>query len=182
MKRIVISCGSKNGSSNYIAKKIISKINDTKLINLSDMFINFCDGCLTCDDTGICHFDDDMQNILEKIKVAKTLVFVTPTRWNLLSGELKVFMDRLNPFAVPEILANKNAAIFVVGQTDTETSQSINCAIKSVEFFCNSANIEVLYTHSFGNCLNINDIISKEEEIEESIKNFVAVLERKSLF
>ncbi|MCM1269852.1 MAG: flavodoxin family protein [Faecalibacterium sp.] len=181
MKKIIISCGSKNGSSNYISKKIISKINNTELINLSDMFINYCDGCLTCDDTGICHFDDDMKNILEKIKVTTTLIFVTPARWNLLSGEFKVFMDRLNPFAVPEILANKNAAIFVVGQTATETSQSINCAIKSVEFFCNSANIEVIYTHGFGDCLNVNDTISKEQEIEESIKKFVTILERKSL-
>ena len=41
--------------------------------------------------------DDEMREILEKVKSADTIVFVTPIYYYELSGQLKTLLDRLNP-------------------------------------------------------------------------------------
>lgn len=176
MKNLLLTCGSKNGCSAYISEKILAEIENIEQINISDMSINYCDGCLTCDDTGICHIKDDMNLLIGKVKIAETIIFITPVRWNLLSGNLKVFLDRLNPLAVPGILCGKKAAVFAVGQTNMETSESISSAIQSVKYFCDSADMRLIFQQGFGNCLKITDVFSQECEIENSIRNFRTIL------
>ena len=41
------------------------------------------------------HVDDDFVTIVDKILMAKTIVFVTPVYWYAMSGPMKIFFDRL---------------------------------------------------------------------------------------
>jgi multimeric flavodoxin WrbA len=134
---------------------------DVELIHLKDLKIEFCDGCLTCDTEGECHHNDDMKVIINKLVESDGFIFGTPVRWNLLSGELKVFLDRLNPVAVTEKLRGKRAILFVVGQSNEENIDSIYMAKKSLQFFCDSAGIDVIESVEAIDCLNSNDLISK---------------------
>ena len=134
---------------------------DVEFIHLKDFNIHICDGCLTCDESGLCHINDDMNKIIERVKEVDGFIFGTPTRWSLLSGELKVFFDRLNPLAVPELLKGKKAVIFATGQTHGNDAVSIKLAADSIKYFCENAEIDVIDVVLAEDCLDADDLISK---------------------
>jgi multimeric flavodoxin WrbA len=143
---------------------------DVELIHTRDLTLAFCDGCLSCDKTSACHIDDSMTAVISSMLAADGLIIGTPVRWALLSGELKVLFDRLNPLAVPQKLKGKKAIVFAVGQSTQEQDDSVKLACDSVITFCNSAGIDVVSTVlSFG-CLEPNDLIEKSPEVLNNCK------------
>lgn len=134
---------------------------NVELLHLKSLDINRCDGCLKCDKTGECHIKDDMKDILPRILEADGFIFGSPARWSLLSGELKTFIDRLNPIAAAESLKGKMAVIFAVGQTKGKDALSIGRTADSIKFFCENAGIEVVDTVIAKGCLNRDDLITK---------------------
>ena len=182
MKNVLILVGSaRNGNSLFAAKQIEKQISemefiDSEIIQLSNYEIHCCDGCLECDSTSKCHYDDDVENLLEKVKKADGIVFISPTRWSLLSGDMKVFMDRLNPLAGKEILDNKKSFLIAIGQTNSEESDSISKALESLRFFSDDAGFEFIDSFAFENCLDSNDLsktITSIDEFNEKIKNYL---------
>lgn len=102
MKNIVIVSSSLriNSNSEILAKKceIGAKIkNNVEFISLKNKKIEFCRGCLACQKTQKCVINDDVFEIMNKIKKADVLVFATPIYYYGLSGQLKTLLDRLNP-------------------------------------------------------------------------------------
>jgi len=71
---------------------------DTELINLVDLDIKPCIGCL-CDEQKACRYpcviDDDMRELYDKILEAKGVIIATPIYWFAPSGLTKNFIDRL---------------------------------------------------------------------------------------
>jgi len=149
---------------------------DVELIHLKDVDVKMCDGCLRCDEEGECYINDDMKEILLRIKEADGLIIGTPSRWSLLSGELKVLLDRLNPLAVPELLKGKKAIIFAVGQSSSKDDNSIKLAAESIKTFCESAGITVVSEVYAENCLGPEDLIVKHPEVLEQCKNSANIL------
>lgn len=163
MKIVGIVGSNRRGNTLEMVKEACNAISskaDVKLIMLGDLTFSFCDGCLKCDDTGECHIDDDMKVAIEQIKAADGLIIGTPARWGLMSGELKSFLDRLNPLAKPESLSGKKAVAFAVGQSeeDTDDAESVRLACASVETFCENSGIEIIDTVLVYNCLEVGDI------------------------
>jgi multimeric flavodoxin WrbA len=101
-----------------------------------------------------------MKAAVKAIKLADGLIIGSPARWGLLSGELKSFLDRLNPLAGPESLSGKKAIVFAVGQSeeDSEDAESVKLACKSMETFCESADIEVVDRVCAFGCLGSHDV------------------------
>lgn len=168
MKIMAIIGSARKGNSfsmvQSIKETILNAGVELEVVHLRDFSMEFCDGCLSCDETGRCHLNDDMSSIVEKVRDADGLVFASPARWSLLSGDMKVFIDRLNPLAAIEALANKKAIIFVVGQTKGEDN-SISIAAESIESFCDNAGIQVIDKVLAYGCL-----MEKEIDNETSLK------------
>lgn len=173
MRIIAIVGSNRRGNTYAMVEAACHGLNDSEveLIHLKDLNIKPCDGCLTCDETGACHLMDDMEKILPRMKIADGFIFGTPARWSLLSGELKVFFDRLNPLASPQSLNGKKAIVFAVGQTEGDEAISIKNTVKSIEYFCDNAGIEVVDTLSVDGCLSPNDLITKKPEILKKCKS-----------
>ena len=167
--RIVALVGSTRRGNTYAmvesACHVLSSESDVELIHLKDTSVHFCDGCLSCDETGECHIQDGAIEIVRSLSAADGLILGTPTRWSLLSGELKVLFDRLNPLAVSETLAGKKAVVFAVGQSKPEDSKSVELACRSVVNFCENAGIEVVRTVLAFECLNQGDLIEKHSTV-----------------
>jgi multimeric flavodoxin WrbA len=144
----IIGSNRKGNTSTMVnhAIKYIESRADVFPIFLGDLNFKPCDGCLQCDETGECHYNDDMAKIIDKIKAADGLIIASPARWGLMSGELKCFLDRLNPLAAPELLSGKKAVVFSVGQSNEEDdgAASIKSSCESVVTFCDNADIEVV--------------------------------------
>lgn len=138
----------------------------TELILLSELDLEMCDGCLECDETGRCHIDDGMNEINEKLAAADGIIFGTPARWRLLSGNLKVFLDRTNPLAVPKKLFGKKAGIVAVGQTSGPEADSIRDAANTIRLYCEDNNMDVVGIVIGEKALNKGDILKNEEALE----------------
>lgn len=171
----IIGSNRKGNTSTMVnhAIKAIESHADVYPIFLGEMNIKPCDGCLQCDDAGECHYDDDMAEIIEKIKSADGLIIGSPARWGLLSGELKCFLDRLNPLAAPELLSGKKAVVFSVGQSneDDEGADSIKSCCESIVTFCDNADIEVVDKVLAFGFLNSTDLDESYASVLEQCKN-----------
>ena len=103
MGKVVIVTSSLRGKSNsdILANKVMEGAkeagHDVEVISLKGKNIKFCIGCFTCAKTGECVLKDDVKEMLLKVKNADTLVFVTPIYYYEMSGQLKTFLDRMNP-------------------------------------------------------------------------------------
>lgn len=172
MKKIVIVSGSMRvGNTLGIAKfyeEEFQKLGySTHIIALSDKQYTFCNGCLACDETQECVIRDGFELVIDELREANLIVFGTPTRWRLLSGELKTFLDRLNPYAAVEGYAGLKTFVYAVGQSDNDAIDSIKTAANSVCSFALDAGMEVLGTQVFCNLLSENDFVDVEKDIRD---------------
>jgi len=173
MSRCLIIVGSRrNGNSLKLGKKLKEELKKERIIaNIivpGNQKIYVCTGCMDCDSSGKCDFYDDMISNIEKVEKCDTLIFITPTRWNLLSGDIKIFMDRLNPLYVPKKLEGKKAIAIAIGSTDKEQF-STKGAISSIDSFCENSKMNLILKYEFNNCLDFDDILDKREEINKMI-------------
>ena len=72
------------------------------LVLLRKLDVKPCNGCLACEKggdkrKGICKIRDDMAALLPRMLEADVVVFGTPVYFEMLSGQLKIFMDRTCP-------------------------------------------------------------------------------------
>lgn len=115
MKNVMIisSTPRVNGNSeilaNEFARGTIDAGHNTEVIKLRDYKLNYCLGCYACHKTGKCIHKDGMNEIAEKIVNADVIVFATPVYFYSMSGQLKVFIDRLVP-----IYTKINADIYLI--------------------------------------------------------------------
>jgi len=178
MKILAVCAGRKDGNSSEMVNHAIRTANvaaDIEVMHLGSKNILFCDGCLTCDETGKCHINDDMTPIISQIDNYEAFVFATPARWSLLSGDMKTFIDRLNPLAANQKLDGKKAIVFAVGQSEKDDSESIQLAAESVKHFCDNANIEVVDCVIAVNCLQPRDVCLYTDALKKCHKALTAL-------
>ena len=101
-KVLVISTSLRaKSNSDILADRLIAGAKDVghevEKISLKGKEIKFCIGCLSCQKKQKCVLKDDVAEILDKVKNAETLVFVTPIYYYEMCGQMKTLLDRLNP-------------------------------------------------------------------------------------
>ncbi|MDO4426227.1 MAG: flavodoxin family protein, partial [Planctomycetia bacterium] len=67
------------------------------IVRLNEMRLGYCQGCYACTKTGKCFQNDGMNELAEKVRQADVLVLATPVYFYTMSGQMKVFIDRLVP-------------------------------------------------------------------------------------
>lgn len=177
---LIIVGSRREGNSYYLAKKVKEALDreriTSSIIVPGNQTIHVCTGCMDCDQSGKCDFTDDMEDNIEKIKDEEILMFITPTRWNLLSGDLKIFIDRLNPLYSSRGLKNKKVIIVSIGAKGKEV-YSTESSTSSLRSFAESSLMKVVLTKDFNDCLDASDLSqNKSLEVEnfiEEVKNIV---------
>jgi multimeric flavodoxin WrbA len=88
----------KNGNSEQLLRKIIQGIEQNsgkwEFIRLAELDIHPCIGCGSCEKTGNCVFDDDMQPLYKKIGHADRIIIGSPIYFYSVTAQTKVFIDR----------------------------------------------------------------------------------------
>lgn len=102
MKKIAIisSTPRKNGNSEILAEEFArgaSEVGQVKTFYVRDIKPEFCRGCLACQKTAKCVIGDGMNEVCDEISKSDVLVFATPIYYYSVSGQMKTFLDRLNP-------------------------------------------------------------------------------------
>ena len=110
-----------NSNSEILAKELVKgakRNSNVELINLKDYEIQYCKGCLACQNTGRCVIDDGVKDIIDKVKNADVIVFTTPIYYYSISGQLKTLLDRLNPLYVSDYKFREIYLITTCADTD----------------------------------------------------------------
>lgn len=94
-----------------ILKGLKENNHEIKLIDLRNIKMEFCRGCMSCQTTGRCAIKDDINGILPLVNESDTILFVTPIYYYSVSGQLKTFLDRLNALYVSEDRQFKNVYV-----------------------------------------------------------------------
>lgn len=178
---LIIVGSRREGNSLKLAKMISDKLEgsriNTRIIVPGNQLIHLCTGCMDCDKNGVCDFNDDMISNIELVKKEDLIVFITPTRWNLLSGDIKIFLDRLNPLFSSKALKGKKAIIISVGSKPKDVYSSYS-ASTSLRYFVESAEMDCVLTHDFTDCLNVSDLLMKDKEIDTLLDDIKTIAEK----
>lgn len=128
---IVSSTPRKDGNSDILAEEFARGAKEAghnvKKINIREIELKFCIGCMSCMTSGKCVINDSMNSLYEPIKNADVLVFATPVYYYEMSGQLKTFLDRLNPLYSQE---NKFRQVYVIA-TSAEDDRSAMDGVES---------------------------------------------------
>ena len=101
-KVVVISTSMRAGSNSHaMAEQFAAGAkaagNEVETISLRGKEIKYCIGCLSCQRTGSCVFNDDVPAIMESVLNADVVCWATPIYYYEMSGQMKTLIDRLNP-------------------------------------------------------------------------------------
>lgn len=80
---------------------------ETEIIDLCDFRVTPCTACEGCSFNGICVYEDDVPAIVERMKEADGIVFASPVYIDNVSGQMKIFFDRLADTIHYQVLAGK---------------------------------------------------------------------------
>lgn len=160
-----------NSNSEVLAKQFVKgaeKNNNVELINLKDYEINFCKGCLACQNTGKCVINDEVKDIIDKVKNSEVLVFGTPIYYYSVSGQLKTLLDRLNPLYVSDYKFRDVYLLTTCADEDKNAINGSKIVIEGwVECFPKS---KLVGTLCGTNCNFAKDVYSQDEFLEKAIK------------
>lgn len=115
--RITVFNGSpraEKGNTHFMVKAFLEGAEKagavTNNIFLSKKKINPCMGCFTCwlKTPSVCVFKDDMKSLLSEVLTSDIIVFAFPLYVDNVSGQMKIFMDRLMTLADPRITKDEN--------------------------------------------------------------------------
>lgn len=166
---LIIVGSRRNGNSaalaNYVTSEIAKDRIHAKVITPGNQRIHICTGCMDCDKSGVCDFTDDMKENIEMMKKEDIIMFITPTRWNLLSGDMKIFMDRLNPMYARRELAGKKGIVVAIGAQPRDVYSSYE-ASASVRSFLESAGMACPLVWNFYDCKEAEDLLEQRTELE----------------
>lgn len=102
-KKVLLIAGSprKGGNSDLLCdafgKGAKEAGHTVEKIYVRDLKLGGCMACYGCRDTGMCVQKDGMNDVLKKMIEADVIVLATPVYFYSMSGQLKVFIDRVLP-------------------------------------------------------------------------------------
>ncbi|MCL2873537.1 MAG: flavodoxin family protein [Defluviitaleaceae bacterium] len=110
MKVTVVNGSPRGESSNtmYLTRAFLegAKWTDAEIIDISTANVKGCKGCFSCwtKTPGECVIKDDMADFLPKIIASDVVIWSFPLYSCGFPGEMKCFMDRQLPIALPEMM------------------------------------------------------------------------------
>ena len=132
MKVLGISCSPrKGGNTEILLRAALSGAKeegaDIELLQIHEMKIAPCDGCITCHKSGECRIKDDMQKVYQKLLAADGIILGSPVYFWSVSAQAKLLMDRTYALRYPyHKLENKvGATIAVAGRRGTMSALSV---------------------------------------------------------
>ena len=132
---IIISSSLRAGSNSRIladrfAAGAADASNNVKIIDLKKLKPEFCIGCLACQKTGKCVLNDGINDILQEISSADVLCFATPVYYYSVCGQLKTFLDRLNPLFGKD---NKFKDVYLLATAADEENSAVDTTIACIQ-------------------------------------------------
>ena len=131
---VVSSTPRKGGNSEILAEEFARGAkeagNVVQFIRVRDLPLRFCTGCLYCQSHGGCVLQDGMNGLYEEFSSADALAFATPVYYYAVCGQLKTFLDRLNPLFPRE---NAFRDVYLLAACADEERSAVDGAVKDMK-------------------------------------------------
>ncbi len=153
MKKILAISGSgrKNGDGikalKLFEEKFDSKEYSFEVLHLVDYSIKTCIGCTVCFKKDKCFIKDDTDIIIDKMKLADGLIFITPIYNMNVSGILGTFLDRTTYLLHKPVFYDKHS--YIISSTDVGGTKHVNLYLKyMMNAFCiNNTGATGVFSH-----------------------------------
>lgn len=172
MKILLFNGSPRPGNTKFaietIADGLKQNLSDAEvdIVALGDKKINCCTGCNYCiDNKGVCVFNDDMTEIIEKVREADIMIFGSPVYWWGITAQLKIVIDRLYALSGNPGKGNKKIGMVITGQ---DTLDGPQYRLISEQFACISEHLgwEIIFDKSI--CADgPEDVKNNGKEAEE---------------
>ncbi len=136
MKKVIVVTSSprKNGNSEILAQKFAEGArtagNDVQFVAVRDLELKFCVGCMYCQSHDKCVLTDGMNALYESFQNADVLAFATPVYYYAVCGQLKTFLDRLNPLYPRD---NKFKDVYLLATAAENEESAMDGAAKDIQ-------------------------------------------------
>lgn len=157
MKAVILNgCTRKNGKTEKLLESFIKGLKDSncevEIIDAIKTKASPCTGCLSCEKTGNCVINDDMQDIYNKVEECDIIVLASPVYFASVTAQLKILVDRFQTlFSRRYILktntetVRKGYLLFTAGLTNPKEIVAMEVLAKFFMLSCNSTLEEVIY-------------------------------------
>lgn len=150
MKIIAISGSPRSGNCeqlvNEAAEGAKSNGADVEIVLLRNLKFRGCCGRDQCYYDHICPFNDDITPVMKKIAECDGIILASPSYFSNVSGLMKNFMDRTNPYCKDKEWKGKKTVLIGVGAA---TPRSVKKCVKAMREFCWIHRLEVVATGCF---------------------------------
>ncbi len=136
MKKVLILSASlrNNSNSDQLAKAFAegasSAGNQVEYVSLKGKDLQFCKGCLACQKQKRCVIHDDADALMETVRNADVLVFATPIYYYAMSGQLKTFLDRMNPIFAA---GHRYQTVYLLATAAENAASAMDGAVKEMQ-------------------------------------------------
>jgi multimeric flavodoxin WrbA len=124
----------KNSNSELMLEFFIKGVKtfnvENEIVLLRNHVFNKCCGNDKCFYENFCVYNDAFTLIHEKMLKADLIVLSSPSYFNNVSGLLKDFMDRTNPFCRPPLYEGKKIVFLCVGGNSIESVKKLEEVLK----------------------------------------------------
>ena len=131
---VVNSTPRKGGNSEILAEEFARGAREAghsvTMINVRDFDLKFCIGCLYCQSHDECVLPDEMNGLYDQVQSSDVLVFATPIYYYEMSGQLKTFLDRLNPLYARQ---NNFKDVYLLATAADEEDSAMDGAVKGIQ-------------------------------------------------
>ena len=122
---------------------------ETEMIDLCDFHVTPCTACEGCSFNGICVYEDDIPALVDRMKDADGIVFASPVYIDNISGQMKLFFDRLADAIHYQVLAGKYGCS--VATTHTSGGDGVVAYLNHVQNYLGVISVGGLNVASGGN-------------------------------
>jgi multimeric flavodoxin WrbA len=122
----IVGSPRKNGQSAQLVNAILDGAKksgaEVAIHYLGEKTILPCTGCYSCKETKECIIkNDDMMDIYEDMETADAYVFASPVYFKQVSGQFKVFIDRIFPYYWDKPMTGKKGVFTLVCNNGNES-------------------------------------------------------------
>ncbi|MDO8553844.1 MAG: flavodoxin family protein [Candidatus Micrarchaeota archaeon] len=170
-KKIIAISGSHRDSNTdailrQVAKGCENEGAQVKLIFLRELKFQQCCGWSDCYYQNYCIVQDNLSPIFNEFDNANGVILATPVYFDNVSGIMKNFMDRSNPYCKPPRYLGKKVALVCVGGASEKSIVKCDEALRSFSFH---HRLDIFGTYSAVADYE-KEILQKNKSLEEAVE------------
>ena len=124
MKALLFNGSPRNGNTEAAVEAFKKGLScEVEVVNAADVSVGPCIACDSCGCESDCVFDDDTNEIIDKICEADIILFATPVYWWGVTAQLKKIIDKMYSKYYIMKEKKKKIAVIAIGEEAVEGEQ-----------------------------------------------------------